>query len=1403
MTRSTFRVVVWLVSSLVSSSLAAQSYLIRNYTVADGLPSPEVRGIAQDNRGRLWFATRGGLVAFDGSSWETVTLPGSSARPSLRAVCSTPSGVLWAVTTESQFRVFRGGAGGWMALPDAAPAPELDLGVSGLAATSAGGLELVAVGALRGGLFLWDGARWRRLGQEEGLPGASVLAVVGHGGVFYIATERSLCTLEGGKIGAALGALLPAGEAPLALGFGRESEPSSGQPLDLWVLTTRGLRRLVSGELQRVGPELKVAYGASGPPVLCPDPPRAAYLGNLYKLVRLDLASGEVEELGPAAGLASEGANSILVDREGSMWAASQRGVSQLVSRRFARFDEAHGLLQDEVTALCEVRPGVIVLGHNRGLSVLESGSVRHVPLAASHGFTDVPRVMDLLKGRDGEVWVAAATYGLFSLDRGGRLHRASKEERGKRHIAAVAQDSRGELWAAGDGLFRLAGGRLVPEELGGTAPGMIRRLLVGRDGSLLLATSRRGLLVRTDRQVAAIPGPETPGAESLYTIFEDSRGQLWAGSAAGLLKLDGTHLRFPAEAGLHLAEPVYLILEDRQGRLWFGTGDGVVRWDGSKARRFGVTEGFGGRETNRAAGLVDGQGRVWIGHDQGVSVYDGTRDEPPAAPPAVELLGLSSEGRLAPLDQPARLPHTGQAIEIRFRAASFIEAGGARYRHRLEGLEAEWTPEYRAGERAAHYAGLQPGCYRFHVQARGLDGPWSAPVVSAEIVVLPPYWRQWWFLALAAAGVLLVAFAFGRAILNRRYTRSLAREVALRTAELEQARAELEQERDFARSVMDSIGQGLTVTCEDGRFVYVNEAYSRIVGRPMAELLGKRPRDFTHSDDHPALETAGEARRRGEATNHVSHLQRPDGSLVPVLVSGVPHATRGSFAGTIAVITDISERRQAEQELRDSEERFRSFVEHSPLGIYRTTLDGRILLGNLALQRMLGYESLAELEAENVEEWSARGQFDRPSFLAAIERDGQVVGRETVWTLRDGRSLHVRENARTVRDESGRIAYLEGSIEDLTEQRALEGRLREAERLETVGQLAGGIAHDFNNILQAVLGHVQLLRLQGWEAGRAALAGAEIESLVQRGAGLTRQLLLFSRRGLRRPERLDLGELVRRSAGDLVRQLPEGVRLELELDPRPIVLEADSAQLEQALTNLAANAGEAMVGGGVVTLGTGRSGHQAFFEVSDTGPGISEEMRQRIFEPFFSTKDPSLGAGLGLSVVHGIASAHGGRVEVESEPGVGSRFRVLLPAPEAGGEAPAPAVKPAEQVANGGLRVLIVEDEPGARESLQQLLELTGYRVTAAACASEALAVPLAPAPDLLLTDFALPDMIGTELAALLKARWPELPVILMSGYTVDEAARRSVSAGNLRFLQKPFDFDTLMREIQAATRT
>jgi PAS domain S-box-containing protein len=474
----------------------------------------------------------------------------------------------------------------------------------------------------------------------------------------------------------------------------------------------------------------------------------------------------------------------------------------------------------------------------------------------------------------------------------------------------------------------------------------------------------------------------------------------------------------------------------------------------------------------------------------------------------------------------------------------------------------------------------------------------------------------------------------------------------------------------------------------------------------------------------------------------------------------------------------------------------------------------GRLTYASPGSETLLGVP-LDQVVGRPASDFLHGGEAEARRFMRHVVTEGQVRDLETVLVVAGGRLADTRHSLAAIRDASGAVVEIVDIIRDVTEAKRLENQLQQAQKMEAVGQLAGGIAHDFNNLLTIVTGRSELLlhRLRADDPIRPDLA--LIKSTGERAAALTGQLLAFSRRQVLQPRVLRLNGVVQDVAPMLRRLIGEHISLVTVLAPDLHLVKADATQLDQVIVNLAVNARDAMQGGGRLTLETSnmvvdegfvarhpgsRLGRHVALTVTDTGAGMDPVVQSRMFEPFFTTKEPGKGTGLGLAMVYGIVKQHDGYIAVDSEPGRGTRFLILLPRVDDDvTDATAAAATTAHPAS---ATVLLVEDEEGVRAVATDMLAAAGYRVLEAATPGEALRVfgSMRTEIDLLLTDVVMPEMSGRDLANRLLALKPGLKVLFMSGYTDDAIAHHGVLVAANNLISKPFSGPALQA---AVTRT
>ncbi len=612
------------------------------------------------------------------------------------------------------------------------------------------------------------------------------------------------------------------------------------------------------------------------------------------------------------------------------------------------------------------------------------------------------------------------------------------------------------------------------------------------------------------------------------------------------------------------------------------------------------------------------------------------------------------------------------------------------------------------------------------------------------------------------------------------------------------------ESEKRF-RDLFEESADAIFVEDFEGVVLDANPAACQLHNLTREKLVGANVLDLVPWEKRREVSQDFQRLVNGEASRVEGESVSADGRVTPVEIRATNIEYRGQPA-LLLHVRDISERKHTEAALRSSEMLFHSVWENAVDGMRLTDEQGYVVAVNQAFCKMVGL-SRAELEGNPFTLIYA--EVEQPARILKKYQQGfrdRFIEKqnERRITLRNGASI-VIENTNSFVELRGQPTLLLSSFRDVTGQKRLEEQLRHAQKMDAIGQLAGGVAHDFNNLLTVIHGHASLLANGGSLLGLHLKSAQQIVQAAERAAGLTRQLLTFSRRQVMQPRRLNLNEVVGNMTKMLGRILGEDIALEMGYWPEPAMTHADAGMMEQVLLNLAVNARDAMARGGqlhvavsVEDLGTfhttrhpdARVGRFTCLTVTDSGCGIPPEILRRIFEPFFTTKEVGKGTGLGLATVYGIIKQHQGWIEVESTLGAGSTFRVYLPLGEESAE-PNEDTASEVTVRGGTETILVVEDEQTVRELVCNLLQGHGYRVLEADSGARALEVWRDHKDEIamLLTDVVMPNQVsGRELAENLLTERPGLKVIFTSGYSADTVGREWMRRRGLNYVQKPY---------------
>ena len=636
--------------------------------------------------------------------------------------------------------------------------------------------------------------------------------------------------------------------------------------------------------------------------------------------------------------------------------------------------------------------------------------------------------------------------------------------------------------------------------------------------------------------------------------------------------------------------------------------------------------------------------------------------------------------------------------------------------------------------------------------------------------------------------------------------------EVALYKHKTERA---LKLSEDKHRIVVETANDAILSTDSDGRISYLNQTsefmfgYSRaeLCGLPLMILLPERCRnsewlELEHFFSKQESTTLGPLEIAG---------MRKDGVEFPMELS-IAKWKAGNDTHFTAIIRDITKRKQAEEAFRNSEKRYHRLVELSPDAIL-VHRENKIVFVNRACLLLLGADSQDQILGKSPLDF-----LDYEYHSMVKERIAALLRREpkpaAPYEIKivdlGGKSINV-EIVSTLLDDDG-VPSIQVIVRDISERIHLSNQLRQAQKMEAVGQLAGGIAHDFNNLLTVIIGRAELV-MDHLEAESVPYKSVElILKTGLRAATLTHQLLAFSRRQILQPKVLNLNSVVTDMDTMLRRLIREDIQVTTFLDPVLMSTKADPGQIEQVLMNLVVNARDAMPKGGTLIIETAneildeaycrdhagaKPGAYVMLAVSDSGIGMSEETKSHIFEPFFTTKPLGQGTGLGLATVFGIINQSGGHIQVYSELGKGSVFKAYLP------QSGVPAASTSSQflpaIQNGHETVLVVEDEEHVRNLTSEILDLQGYTVMPSACGADALSICLEQNSkiDLMITDAVMPGISGVDLAAEVRNLYPKIKVLLMSGYTDHPFGEMGLPEG-IHFIQKPFSPHKLANKVR-----
>ena len=1117
----------------------------------------------------------------------------------------------------------------------------------------------------------------------------------------------------------------------------------------------------------------------------------------------------------------------LLEDEAGELWIGTNDGLNRFNRKtgrlwhyRHSQFN-VNGISDNRVRAICQDSDGYIWVGTYQGLNQFDkrTGKFRvfkHIPGSNS---LSQNTVVSILEDKDGYLWIGTNGGGLNKLDRKNY------------HFTVYRTDPDLKMGLTNDHVFKI---------------------YEDNSGLLWLGTYGGGLnsfnpeTEEWKHYIFDLHKPNSISSNYVYSILQDKTGFLWIGTyGSGLNRLDpetGVFKHFEKSDGLP-NDVIYGILNDNTNHLWLSTNYGLSRIaidsTGTPVtiKNYDKTDGLQSNEFNFGSYYRNSKGEMFFGGVNGFNVFypDSIKSRnfiPPIVLTGFEILHKSVEiGSDTKLKKSItetvnlELDYKDKTITFEFAALDFSNPEKNMYAYKLEGTDTEWI--YRnADRRYAQYTNLSGGKYVFHVIGTNSDGVWNKKGLSLPVEIYPPYWDTYWFKGLMVLIIILMIFVSYRLRVKGIRTRSeeLRKMNLALSAEIKERRSAedaLKVSEEKYRTITDNINAGIYRNMPEGngKFIEVNPAFAGIFGFESKEEVLQSAVDNLYYDKKQRNKFMRKIRKNGFVKDEEILLKKADGS--PVWCSITAVAVRDKKDNILyydGLVEDISERKKVRQALIESEEKYRILVERARDGIL-IIKHGIVFYVNSKLCQLSGYaeeEILGSPFLKYVH--SDERDLIRKRYESRLSGDERDANYETTLVRKDGKKIITEINAGmiTYEGESADLVFLR----DVTERKQLENQIRQSQKMEAIGHLAGGVAHDFNNILTVINGHGELALLRMRKNHKAHKHVSEIVKSAQRASDLIRQLLAFSRQQIIEPRIIDVNQVIESLDKMLHRVIGEDIDIISNLTPDLPPIKADPGQIEQVLMNLIINARDAIndntgsKNSKQISIETrkvlidkdfindqfeARLGPHILISISDTGKGIDKETLKYIFDPFFTTKEKGKGTGLGLATVFGIVKQNEGSIFVDTKPGKGTKFDVYWPYVS-------DELMPEEQAQSDSLEssghelVLIVEDDIEVRNFTKQALESKGYGVIEATNGLEALDILETQDHkiDLIISDVVMPEMGGQELAEKIKQDYPDLRLILVSGYTDSQIIRDGTRERSVNFIYKPYSIETLVKRVR-----
>jgi signal transduction histidine kinase/ligand-binding sensor domain-containing protein/CheY-like chemotaxis protein len=1324
-------------------------YNCQSWSRQNGLPANGINAIAQTRDGYLWLGTTVGLVRFDGAEFKLFDL---SNVPQVRdstvmSLADAKNGGLWVGLENNAFGFYDGQSFSFRGRDNFG---KENMNVRTILQSKDGTIWLAAERMA---------SRLTPSGNFEEVLGSSTNYTVNvlcgyedsQGRVWFGTAGTGVYYWHDGKITQLADPSLD------GLPVNCIAEDMKGQ---IWVGTEVGLYCYDSNLKKKDIPPLTVEIKT-----LLVDRHGVLWIGTSGD----GLARYKDEQYGflrKTDGLTSDYVKSLAEDREGSLWIGTRDGLNQLTDVKFPTYQAAEDPTVKDALSVSASRKGGVWVGSSAGLTYFDGKPKTY---GAESGLTNA-YVKRVFEASNGDVYFVngASNLEVFS---GGKVVATYAAPN---MVVGLAEDEHGVVASVGANLYRVGTNYFRPYIFTNGQPTLawVLNLASGRDGEIWVACGAGIFRVKDGRFQQWMPEP--PASPVVQWVCEDSDGVIWGAQLTGIVRLKNNQLRYISRKDGLFDNDIYSIVPDDFGNLWVDSGRGIFRVSRKSMNDFadGKTDhvecaAYDGPESVKPAdkttqehvGCKTSDGRIWFPSAHGVIEIDPAHITMNQQVPPVHIESVSANGIELARSKNLVVPPGRGELEFHYTALSFIAPQKIRFRYQLEGYDNDWVEA--GNRRMAFYTNLKPGNYTFRVIAANADGVWNQTGDFLRLELRPYFYQTVWFHSLC--GALLLAALFGTYLWRVNH-------LTRKQQALQKARNLLEVE------------------------------------------VQKRTAELARSNE--ALRTENTERKRAEQRLSVEYAISRILAESPSWKQAIPQVLKTICdifkwdVGTAWLTDHHAGVLRLDEIWNEPNLSIEPFKKHSEQMTFMrgVGLPGRVWASGKAVWISDVAQDADFSRAASATQAGLHGAFAFPVLI------GNGVGGIVEFFSREIRGLD--------EDLSRSFANIGNQLGQFFERKRVEGHLFQSQKMETVGKLAGGIAHEFNSIMTAIIGESELLLTDLPPENALAKNATGIRKAAERAATLTRQLLAYGRKQFLRPEILDLNAVLT-NMETMVRHLM-GKNVDVRIVPTDglATVKADSGQVEQVIMNVAMNAADAMPNAGKLTLETAnvvldaeyvshvpelKAGDYVMLAITDTGAGMSEDVKSRVFEPFFTTKGVGKGTGLGLSTCHGIIKQSGGHIAVYSEPGRGATFKIYLPQAEPPKQAPAQR-RDSVELPRGTETILLVEDDPSLREMAGSLLQRLGYTVLTAANGIEALTLAHQQSTgyiDLLFTDVVMPHMSGKELSDRVRSLFPKTKILFTSAYTENAIVHQGALNPGVELLQKPFTPSALAHKVREMLKT